>query len=94
MPRASRASTFHQAWTQWSVPGPERDDIDVLQRVPDDHPSKGHVFTPVEEGSRWCATCGHHDSVTSHRKVAILNSQEPPHNEPYHTDDEARGAGY
>jgi hypothetical protein len=27
---------------------------------------QGHVFQPDAPGSKWCAVCGHHGSVTKH----------------------------
>jgi 8-oxo-dGTP pyrophosphatase MutT (NUDIX family)/GNAT superfamily N-acetyltransferase len=54
-------------------------------------PGKGHYFEPEEEGSDWCAVCGHHQSVTRHppkeglRAFVAVNHQylfhtSPPHN--------------
>lgn len=48
----------------------------IRSNLPDDHPSKGHVFEPKEEGSNWCKVCGHHRSVTKHKTAAGMDPVE------------------
>jgi 8-oxo-dGTP pyrophosphatase MutT (NUDIX family)/GNAT superfamily N-acetyltransferase len=49
-------------------------------------PGKGHYFEPVEEGSDWCAVCGHDRRVTKHPlpKQAAAERQYLYHTSPVH----------